>query len=259
MADRLSVGSALKAARQATGARQAAIAELMKCSAAALSHVEAGRTKASPELIEKYASQVIDQAKDRARFVEAFSEQVLPVQRLADLVSPDKPQLFVELYWEARRKARERRDEDEVDIAFNDVRRELLTSSSAVEASSSPRRVANVLERLTNFLASSGGIALAPRESVVVGSGSRLSCDLMDVTRNLMFEIKTTSAINQKTALELLGSSLLMKKRGFKLVVCLTEMPARDDEVVSTLRDGDIPVIWPSADDDSAFDGDPII
>ena len=283
MADRLSIGSVLKAARQARRVQQTLIATRAKVSSAALSHVESGRNHPNVETLKAYAQCVVEPA-DASEFIEILrSSDQLPLGRLSELVSPDDPDRFLLLYDEAYRRGNAKSDVSTEGHLDSSPGRRLPTAAPIASAPTtrlssswlSPSRQnppirgvvdgESLVRSLQLFLTSRGSRPLIPGgHSSDLGFGVQVSCDLIEMTRSLVFEVKSPNLVSDDVLIDLIGKSSLLKMNDFSFIVCLTNEPTTDEQktLVETLRRGGAKVIWPNSDspaDELNFAGDPIL
>lgn len=283
MADRLSLGSVLKAARQVRGARQGQIADELGVSSAALSHVEAGRNHATRQILTAYAHHVVDEP-DQAEFIEIMrgSDQ-LPLDRLARMINPAEPEKFLLLFEDAHRRADFRSDSStdrgprsmppaQSSMGYQSRQAFAPDSLKAVDSFVSDESVqrrwtqeGSHLRVLQDFLASHGGkpVITGP-QPVDLGIGLEVTADLLEMTHSLIVEFKALNSTFVKSVMDLAGKAAVLKANGFQFVVCLTEAPTTDQhiELVELLRKAGASVIWPSGSSkagDDAFEGDRLL
>lgn len=283
MADRLSIGSVLKAARQARRVHQTLIATRAKLSSAALSHVESGRNHPNVETLKAYAQCVVEPA-DTAEFIEILrSSDVLPLSRLSELVSPDDPDKFLLLFDEAYRRGNAKSDSTSRS-PLNSSPSQGFPSTAPIVTAPTTKLSSNLLSTyrqnppiravvaeesliraLQLFLSSRGSRPIIPGgHSSDLGFGIQISCDLIEMSRSLVFEVKSPNLVSDDVLIDLIGKSSLLNMNDFKFVVCLTTEPATDEykTLVQTLRRGGAKVIWPKTDspaEEPTFAGDPIL
>jgi transcriptional regulator with XRE-family HTH domain len=286
MADRLSLGSVLKAARQARGVQQTTIAERAEVSSAALSHVEAGRNHPTIGTLKAYAEFVVG-PEDTAEFLEILrGSDLLPMRRLAQMISPTDTERFLLLYNEAHRRGRAR-SEISTDRNFSGLTRSSLIteeqsdsirenfeppsgswkSSSARSPIAASAEIEELCRSLQQYLTENGGRPIIPGGPTSdLGFGVRVDCDLIEMTKSLVFECKSLDHLEDQEIVELIGRASLLRMYEFQLVICLMSRPETPSEqrVTDMLRKAGASVIWATAEGkpenrDGSFGGDHII
>lgn len=279
MADRLSVGSVLKAARQARKVRQTKIAERAEVSSAALSHVEAGRNHPTIGTLKAYAEFVVDPEDTEEFFDILRGSDLLPLPRLAQMISPTNPERFLLLYKEARRRGKAR-SEISTDRSVNEgVQPSLIAEqhsgltgasfgapSRSGKSSSSQFSVAaraemeKVSQRLQQYLTKNGGRPIIPGgPSSDLGFGVSIECDLIEMTRSLVFELKSLHHLEDLRIVEMIGRASLLRMHEFQLVICLLSRPETPtaQKVTDILRKAGASVIWATTEGDPEDQGGP--
>lgn len=284
MADRLSIGSVLKAARQAKKVRQTEIAKQAGLSSAALSHVEAGRNQPTIGTLQAYAHFVVA-SDDQEEFLRILrGSDLLPLPRLAELISPADPDNFLLLYDDARRRGSMRSDmssgrspevllESELsapNLSFSRLTSRQLTSDLRISnhetLSHRPSVDAErVLATMRDFLALKGGRPIVPGGPTSdLGFGVQVACDLIEMTRSLVVELKSLDRLVDQETIELMGKTSLLKMHDYEFVVCLISRPTEASHLraVDMLRRAGAKIVWPNPDAktaESPFNGDTIV
>jgi len=286
MADRLSIGSVLKAARQSRKVQQTKVAERAQLSSAALSHVEAGRNHPTVGTLKAYAEFVVD-PEDIDEFLTILrGSDLLPLNRLAAMISPTDQERFLLLYDEARRRGRARSemstdrtldgptgsgptadDRTSPNESSLDHGSHTWQSSLSRTQRASGAEIEAMSRRLQVYLSERGGRPLVPGgRTSDLGLGVQIACDLIEMTRSLVFEFKSSIQLGDNETVELLGRASLLKMHDFRLVICLLSRPSSAVELnlADMLRRAGASVIWvvPDGEHDEVgapFGGDAII
>lgn len=248
MDDKTQVGALLKAGRRARGVRQSELADELGFSSAALSHVEAGKNSASPDVLRAYAEKIAHPGKVEALIRALTSSDFIDPRSIAELITPDDPQHFLAIYREvvgnsSRRAPSERR-------ASSSLRSSNRMWSSRPEL---PGRELwhQVISALQDHFQRRGGKVVIPgREVSDFGTGFPISADIIELTQSLVIEVKTSPMFKHSWVPAAIGNAVLLSDHDFRFALCVTA--PRDfrgrDEVVRALHKYGVQLLWAMVD-----------
>lgn len=250
MIDKRTLGLILKTARKARGIRQEDISPDAGVTAAALSHIEAGRNTASPAVLQAYARYLVN-TEDIPRLVHALSSgDSSSLSEISALLNPKDPEGFEKHIMDSL--ASPGRSSRMAQWNFSTLdsapRRALQSITSHSVTSQTFDERDSVTQALRSFIINKGGrVLIAKRDSSDFGLGFSVKCDLVETTHSLVIEVKAASRFESRFIPEMVGKSVLLKEQGFRFVLCFTASPtSRLDEIAAeSARQHGALVIWP--------------
>lgn len=250
MLDKRTLGLILKTARKARGIRQEDIVPYAKITAAALSHIEAGRNAASLTVLKAYA-QLLVNSQDVPRLVSLLSEgDPSSLSEISTLLNPKDPEGFERHIVDSRDSpsASTRMSQWNFSQLDSVPRRTLQSITSHSVNSQIFDERDSVTQALRSFIINKGGrVLIAKRDSSDFGLGFSVKCDLVETTHSLVIEVKVANRFESRFIPEMVGKSVLLKEQGFRFVLCFTASPtSRLDQVATaSARHHGALVIWP--------------
>ena len=293
MLDRSQLGAVLRAGRKIRRVKQSDLAAALDISAPALSHVEAGRNQPSDRVLELYANAIVGTERSGDLIALLLRVDDSQISEVANFISPERPENFLDAYREARRKSTSSRsapleqrmmswqshvdgDDDESPVSrgmrSTSSFPQVLKSSSRIVASHPPTSMfsarlvedkKSISQQLIDVIKVNGGQALLTKtKTFEFGSGVSIHCDLIDITNKIAFELKNVDRLDSKTVVRAVGTAELLRNEGFRYVLCVTADPGSRDNsaALQTLESRGVSVIWPSTFPfgDHVFRGDSI-
>lgn len=250
MLDKRTLGLILKTARKARGIRQEDIAPDAGITAAALSHIEAGRNAASPTVLKAYAHLLVNN-QDVPRLLSLLSEgDPSSLSEISALLNPKDPEGFEKHIVDSRDSpgAPTRMSQWNFSRLDSVPRRALQSVTSHSVTSQTSNEKEDVMQALRSFIVGKGGrVLIAKRDSSDFGLGFSVKCDLVETTHSLVIEVKSANRFESRFIPEMVGKSVLLKEQGFRFVLCFTASPtSRLDQIAAaSARHHGALVIWP--------------
>ena len=254
MFDQRFVGTVLKAGRKLRGLRQGQMAAELGLTSAALSHVESGRNAASPRVLETYARALVGTERAPALMELLLTGDPRRLSELAIMISPDDPREFLTIVDDLRGSSTLQTRSNEWRQISSYVERKLdsrIGERSLLDRKKMMEQRERAVEALQDFIRGRGGrVLISGRESSDFGMGFPLRCDLIETTNSLVFEVRQSHRFESRFVAEMVGKAVLLKERGFTLVLCLLSPPMSkfDEKAIEAVRSHGGRVTWIDSD-----------
>jgi transcriptional regulator with XRE-family HTH domain len=199
MPNKRALGLILKTARKSRGIRQGDISPELGITPAALSHIEAGRNTASPEVLEAYARHLV-KSDDVHRLVRALlSVDSDSLTEISALLNPSDPEGFEKYITQAIASHGESSRMSQWNFSPLDSvpRRAMWSMTKESSNSKSFHERDSVTRALRSFIIERGGkVLIAGRESSDFGLGFSMKCDLVETTKSLVIWASNSSCVS---------------------------------------------------------------
>lgn len=123
------------------------------------------------------------------------------------------------------------------------------------------------MRALRSYITDRGGrVLFAGRDSSDFGLGFPMKCDLIETTRSLVIEVRSSNRFESRFVPEIVGKTVMLQEHGFQYVLCFTSPPVSrlDNVTIDVARRYGAFVIWAeslldNADENPVFSGDKFV